>query len=208
MALRRWTGAAWVDVQQVRRWNGSAWVKVPVKRWTGSAWVDTIQYVYTDQWAPTEWQTYWNGGSRDNQFPDEHFQGTWSGSSSDLRRDLIILPYGAIASALAGATIQAVKLRLRRESSVHGTSGEAAVFIHSHNIDSLPATWTLSGLTQRAEVGLSRGEEKWVPLPNAVGNGLRDGSIKGLAISTTLTGIGYYARLTAARTLLEITYEQ
>ena len=208
MALRRWTGSAWTDVQQVRRWTGSQWVKVPLKRWSGSQWINTIQYIYTNQFAMTDHQTFWNNGTRDNQFPNEHFQGVWNGNTGDLRHDLIIFNYTDIASILQNSNIQQVRVRLQRLSTVHGSSGEATVVINSHNIDSVPSTWNGSGLTQQAVEGFTRGQEKWVVLPNAVGEGLRDGTIKGLAISTTNTSISYYARMDTGRTLLEITYEQ
>jgi len=41
---------------------------------------------------------------------------------------------------------------------------------------------------------------------SAVGNGFRDNTIKGLAVSTTSTAMSYYVRLEKARTLLEIKY--
>lgn len=206
--LKVWNGSSWVDAKAVYCWNGSSWVKTKMKCWNGSAWVDTIQYVYTKQYTPIAYQNFWNDGRQDNQYPGEHIQGTYNGTSGDLRRALIIFDYNAIAADLAGATIQSVKLRLKRLDTAHGTSGEGIAVIHSHNISSIPSSWTGTGLTQQATAGLYRGEEEWVVLPNAVGKGFRDGTIKGLALSTTNTNIAYYVRFDASRTLLEITYEK
>ena len=208
MTIKRWDGSKWVNVSAIYRWDGSKWVKAKCRRWDGSKWVDTIEYIYTKQYAPSSYQNFWNNGSKDNQYPDEHIQGTYDSSSGNRRRALIILPYSSIASDLAGATIQSVRLRLKRLNTSHGTSGKGTVVVHSHNISSIPSSWTGSGLTQRATAGFERGEEKWVTLPNAVGNGLRDGTIKGLALATDSTGLGYYVRMDASRTLLEITYEK
>lgn len=206
--LKVWNGSAWVDAKAVYYWDGSAWQKKKLKVWNGSVWIDTIQYIYTKQYAPTAYQNFWNNGRPDNQYPNEHIQGTWDGTSSNIRRALIIFPYSTIAADLAGATIRSVKLRLMRMNTAHGTSGVGTAVINSHNISSIPSRWTGTGLTQQATAGLYRGEEKWINLPIAVGNGLRDGTIKGLALSTTNTNIAYYVRFDARRTLLEITYEK
>lgn len=41
MALKRWDGAAFVDLTTLKRWDGNTWVDVTIlKRWDGSAWVD------------------------------------------------------------------------------------------------------------------------------------------------------------------------
>jgi hypothetical protein len=206
--LKVWNGSAWVDAKAVYYWDGSAWQKKKLKVWNGSAWIDAIQYIYTKQYTPTALQNFWNNGSPNNQYPGEHIQGTWDSTTSNIRRALIIFPYSTIAADLAGATILSVKLRLMRMNTSHGTSGEGIAVINSHNISSIPSSWTGTGLTQQATAGLYRGEEKWIDLPIAVGNGLRDGTIKGLALSTTNTNIAYYVRFDASRTLLEITYEK
>ncbi len=208
MTIKRWDGSKWVNVSAIYRWDGSKWVKAKCRRWDGSKWVDTIEYIYTKQYAPSSYQNFWNSGSPDNQYPDEHIQGTWDGTTANIRRALVIFPYSTIAADLAGATIQSVKLRLMRMNTVHGTSGEGTAVINSHNISSIPSSWTGTGLTQQATAGLYRGEEEWVVLPVAVGNGFRDGTIKGLALSTTNTNIAYYVRFDVTRTLLEITYEK
>lgn len=207
MAIKRWNGSSWVDVAAVYRWDGSKWVKAKCKRWDGSKWVDTIEYIYTTEYNPGAYRIYWNDGRIDDNEPD-YIQGSWDGTSGNIRHTLIMLPYSDIASDLAGATIQSVKLRLKRLNTAHGTSGDATAVINTHNLSNLPSSWTGSGLTQRATIGLARGEEAWVTLPNAVGEGLRDGTIKGIALSTTSTNIAYYVRFDISRTLLEITYEK
>lgn len=39
--MKRWDGAAYVDLTVAKRWDGTAWVNLTVaKRWDGTAWVD------------------------------------------------------------------------------------------------------------------------------------------------------------------------
>lgn len=39
--MKRWDGAAHVDITVAKRWDGAAWVDLTVaKRWDGAAWVD------------------------------------------------------------------------------------------------------------------------------------------------------------------------
>lgn len=41
MALKRWDGAAYVDLTTLKRWDGAAWVDLTIaKRWDGAAWQD------------------------------------------------------------------------------------------------------------------------------------------------------------------------
>lgn len=41
MTMKRWDGAAFVDITVAKRWDGAAFVDLTVaKRWDGAAWVD------------------------------------------------------------------------------------------------------------------------------------------------------------------------
>lgn len=41
MTMKRWDGAAFIDLTVAKRWDGAAWVDLTVaKRWDGSAWID------------------------------------------------------------------------------------------------------------------------------------------------------------------------
>lgn len=41
MALKRWDGAAYVDLTTLKRWDGASWVDLTIaKRWDGAAWQD------------------------------------------------------------------------------------------------------------------------------------------------------------------------
>lgn len=41
MTMKRWDGAAFIDVAGVKRWDGSAWVTCTLaKRWDGASWID------------------------------------------------------------------------------------------------------------------------------------------------------------------------
>lgn len=41
MTLKRWDGAAYVDLTTLKRWDGASWVDITLlKRWDGAAWQD------------------------------------------------------------------------------------------------------------------------------------------------------------------------
>ena len=41
MTLKRWDGAAYVDLTTLKRWDGASWVDITLlKRWDGASWVD------------------------------------------------------------------------------------------------------------------------------------------------------------------------
>lgn len=41
MTMKRWDGAAYIDLTVAKRWDGSAWVDLTIaKRWDGTVWVD------------------------------------------------------------------------------------------------------------------------------------------------------------------------
>lgn len=41
MTLKRWDGAAFVDLTTLKRWDGTSWIDITLlKRWDGSAWID------------------------------------------------------------------------------------------------------------------------------------------------------------------------
>jgi hypothetical protein len=158
------------------------------------------------QQAVTIQKNYWNSGNQDNQYPSEQIQGTFDRATGNIRRNLMILPFPEIQSALSGASLNSAFLRVRRMATTHGSSGGATIRIHSHGATSIIGSWTGTGLTFQTQVSLTRGQEEDVPLPPAVSQGLQSGGITGLAFSTTSTNIAEYARMDAGRTRITINY--
>jgi hypothetical protein len=41
MTLKRWDGAAYIDLTTLKRWDGASWLDITLlKRWDGASWVD------------------------------------------------------------------------------------------------------------------------------------------------------------------------
>lgn len=165
---------------------------------------------FTKTYSLSAHQNYWNSGSQDNRSSvvNDHIQGTFNGTTSSLRRNLMVLPFTTIRNDLSGASIVSVRVRMRRLNTGHGSTSGATVRIHTHSSTTIIASWTGTGITQRATSTFTRGQERFVTLPNSVGTGLANGTINGLAISTTSTSINEYSRMEASRTLLEIVYDK
>lgn len=118
----------------------------------------------------------------------------------------MIFNFNQIRSDLSGASINGVTLSLRRESAAHGTSGSATVTVQSHGATSIIGSWTGTGIIAQEQFSIPLGQTVTKSLPNAVAQGFQNGSINGLAVSTTNTNITHYARLEASGTVMNITY--
>ena len=175
---------------------------------TGSTWSASTRSLITSTYAVTSQQMYrGSAGTQYNSFTDQQIQGTYDGSLTNTRNSLFLFNHSTIRSNLLASTTDRVRLRMRRINTAHGNAGTGYVRVLTHNYTSFPSSWYGSGLTHRGNFGYARGEEKYVTLPNAVGDGFRLNTIKGMAFFTTSTHQwNYYVRMERARTLLEIRY--
>ena len=218
MSMKRYTGSSFTALTTYKRWSGSKWIAcTTAKRWSGSQWVNLIDVTPTGTVTKTYSlrmsQIYWNNGSQDNQkdTADCLIHGTWSGGLSNARRSLLWFD-SAIQSDLAGATIDKVEIYLHRESGSHGSSGAGNVFIKTHNYSSKPSTWNGSdtGAADSGTPTLKRGAGAWFTLLNSVGTGLRDGTVRGIALdadnSTSITNYIRFNRTGSYPPKLRITY--
>ena len=117
----------------------------------------------------------------------------------------MILPFSSIASTLSGATINNVEVFIQRQNTSHGTV-TGTVRIWTHSSDQLLNSWTGTGIIQRGSSSINRGEGKWISVSNAVGNGLRDSTIRGLALYTSSLSAAEYIRTNPSSTRIRITY--
>lgn len=162
--------------------------------------------------------TYSGSWFNDSTFPsakisdnDHLYQGRYS-ASGGTRYGKIGFNHSAIQSDLSGATINKIELRLSNMHS-YSSSGLTAR-IGSHNNASEPTGSTsLTGDFNRWTFSWSKNQTKWVTLPNAFGNQLRDNTMKGITIGRTDAGTqgeyGYFRGASASASLrpqLKITY--
>lgn len=224
MSIKKYSGTAFTDVSSRKRWNGSAWVDLTVgKRWNGSAWVDLWSVTptptptptpttYTKTYALSSAQIYWGSGNKDNQSDSviDLIVGSYGGTKATTRRTLMFFPLSTIKSDLSGATISKVELYLQRRNTSHGNAS-SSLYAKYGTYSSAPTTWTGtdSGNADSGTPTFTRGQAKWITLNNAIGNGLRDGTVKCLALDAdTNYSLSAYGRYVRSSTKLRITYKK
>lgn len=210
MAIKYWSGTGWVELPAggVKYWTGSGWATATaVKYWSGTGWVTLWQPSDPQQniWNALDTQAYEQGPSvkRTDQ-GDNMYQGQYL-SARGIHGSMMFFDYADMQSVLAGRTITRVRLRM---SSDHWYNGDYSSILgytrHGvHNTATEPATWAETydyangtyGHTETWYGGYAgaRDQTKYIDLPIAVGEALRDGTIKGLTINPKSTSYSYYA---------------
>lgn len=227
MAIKRYSGSTFADVASRKRFDGTNWVDLTIgKRWNGSSWVDlwsedssgsgdtgdTETKTYTKTYNLSSAQIYWGSGSQDNQSSSviDLIVGSHGGTKATTRRTLMFFPLSTIKSDLAGATISKVELYLHRRNTTHGNAS-SSLYAKYGTYSSAPTTWTGadSGAADSGTPTFTRGHAKWITLNNAIGNGLRDGTVKCLALDAdTNYNMAAYGRYVRSETKLRITYKK
>ena len=124
------------------------------------------------------------------------------------QKSILLFPAGGIKTALAGATINNVRLRLTTPHW-HSSAGGTAR-IHTHNYASAPGSSPAQ--TFRADVDFGRGQTRWIKFGAYLGEGFRDGTIAGVGFDTQgSASTQYYGYVTPAgsndvRPAIEITF--
>lgn len=172
--VRAFDGAEFKSVNAVNVYNGTAWEKV----FPDGAVSGTVK-----TWNVLSVWTYLNSGSRQSAHLHEPIQGSYDGTAANARRSILLFDYAAIQAALKNAKIEKVELYLKRLNTSHGQATAYAA-VKTHNYSSAPTKWTGSDLgdADSGSPSFTRGQGKWVELNNAVGENLRDGTIKGLCL--------------------------
>lgn len=133
--------------------------------------------------------------------------------SNDLgrQRSMIGFNHSDIRSKLSGAKIEKVELYLRSKH-FHNTSGGYAV-IGRHNSSTVkPTSFSETANNVKSEQFTKRDQEKWITLPNSVGETLRDNKTKGLTLyanTDSLKRYGYfYGMGNGSEPQIRITYKK
>ena len=227
MSIKRYSGTAFADVSARKRYDGSKWVDLTVgKRYNGSTWVDlwtsgttppvdpdppTVQ-THTKTYNLSSAQIYWGSGNKDNQSGSviDLIVGSYNNSKSTTRRTLMFFPLSTIRKDISGAEISKVELYLSRRNDSHGVA-TSNLYVKYGTYSSAPSTWTGtdSGNADSGTPTFTRGQSKWITLNTAIGNGLRDGTVKCLALDAdTNYSLSAYGRYVRSSTKLRITYKK
>ncbi len=219
MAIKRFNGSVHVDVSTAKRFDGSAWNNLTIaKRFDGSTWQNLLSgsLPSTDTasrksltFALGSKATYWDGGGKDSQYPNELIQGAYAGSKATSRSTLLFFDMAAIRAAIpSGAQVEKAELYLQRTASSHGTA-TAYACIKTAALSAAPSSFTGDGLTDAAEAmpAMNIGAGLWIELNSAAVESITGGSDFCLAVSA---GSDYslkkYVRYARAATKLRITY--
>ncbi len=212
MAIKAYNGTDFADVSNVKIHNGTAFKDVSqVNACVNGEWkkIFPVSETFTKTYSISDAAIYWGTGGKETGYSTQLIVGSYESSKATTRRTLMFFPLSTIKSDLSGAKILSVELYLKRLNTTHGESS-CYTCIKMHNYSSAPARWedgTDLGAADSGTPVFTRGQEKWVTLLNSVGEGLRDGTIKGLCLDADASyALSRYGRFNKASTKLRITY--
>ena len=194
-----YSGGQWRQVQEGSAYENGAWRQVftravapppPPPPPPGPS-----PQAFNERFPVESKQVYWNSGNQDNQSSTSplFIQGTFDGTSGNIRRTLVFFNDSAIRSFLSGASISEIWFETTRQGTAHGTP-TATIRVGTTSAGSVIGSWTGTGLTARGSAPVGRGNRIEVPLVNATGTAFQDGSARSIAISTTSLSLGEYGR--------------
>lgn len=136
----------------------------------------------TTTWGETgaqSWRTTY-GWRTDN---DRVYQGQWGGYG--LHKGLWYFNSSNLRSTLSGQNIKSIRIQITRYSGSHGSSAAGVPTMRLHNYDSSPSGEpSFIAAYSSHNVGFGLGNTKWVPLPIAWGENIRDGKARGIGVYT------------------------
>ncbi len=148
---------------------------------------------YQNAWTATYTQSYRQPG---NARTDGGAVDLYYGSSGDAfngrNRSLIGFDYAAIASALAGSTIQAVWITMMNKHSWYNAGSD--VHLGIHNFSSEPASWGGGSIPRSMtfKAHWNKGATQQVQIPLEFAQAIRDGWGKGIALESPTDSRNYY----------------
>ena len=202
--MKKWNGSSWVNAV-AKKWNGSSWVNATVKKWNGSAWV-TVASSSTANTLNASWSSvYRSNNSKRTDLGTKLQQGQYKGDSTNgINRSLV----GFSLSGYVGKDIKGIRLYLKSTDWYYATGG--TVHIGWHNHSSSPSTFSHSKYSGVQGSFSAKVQEKWITMPQAFVDGVKNGTIKGISIyynSADWHGYGrFHAHNGAYPPKLEITY--
>ena len=181
-------GGSWVDIKPKKR-TSSGWVDADVYKRVNGKWVKMSSRKFTKTYNATWTQTYREAGTKRTDYRSEKLcQGRYVLEPWGVMRSLI--GFGSVVNDLKGATINKVELYLRNEHWYYYAGGTAVLGYHNHSVRPTKFSHSKSGAVKQKYT--ARGQAKWITLPNAFGNGLRDKKYRGVSVFINSTNMGYY----------------
>ena len=212
MAIKMYNGADFASVSAVKVRNGADFCDVSeVKAYEDGTWKRVFPdgQKYTKTYSLTDAEIYWGTGGKETSYSSQLIVGSYASSKATARRTLMFFPLDSIRSDLSGAEIESVELYLRRLDTAHGEAS-CSTSIKLHGFSSAPDRWedgTDLGAADSGTPSFARGEGKWVTLLPSVGEGLRDGTVKGICLDADANySISRYGRFERSAAKLRITY--
>lgn len=214
MAIKTYNGTGFVSVSAVKVKDGTEFSDVKqVNAYKDGKWQKVFPTAkqYTKTYSLSEAEIYWGTGGKETGYSSQLIVGSYGGGNQTARRSLMFFPVSTVKSDLKDAQIVSVRLYLKRLDTTHGEE-DCHTCIKTHNYSSAPSRWengTDSGNADSGTPTFARGEGKWVDLLNSVGEGLRDGSIKGLCLDADSDyTLSRYGRFERSSVKLRITYSK
>lgn len=206
--VKQWRNGAWQDAK-IMQWRNNQWVNVEVMQFRNGTWENITTQTYTKTWEATWSQTYRSTGAKRTDYRGGSIMQGDSGEDPwNVQRSLC--GFGNMQSTLAGAEITDVKLYLKAKHWWYYAGGTAVIGYHNHATE--PTTFSHSKYSAKTQKFNSRSHAQWIDMPNAFGEGIRDGKYKGFSIFANSTSKTYYGEFNGASTSykpkLKITYKK
>lgn len=212
MAIKARNKTDFAAVSDVKiRKNGSFESLKQVNAYADGQWkkVFPSSQTYTKTYAISDGEIYWATGGKETSYSTQLIVGSYNSSKSSCRRSLMFFPLSQIKADLEGAEIVSVELYLKRLNTTHG-EGNCYTCIKLHGYSTPPTRWDDGPDLGAADSGtpvFTRGQGKWVTLLDSVGEGLRDGTVKGICLDADSNyALSRYGRFDRASAKLRITY--
>lgn len=178
------TGQKYQGAAQGRVYVEDIGAKIVYGTWTPSGGGGTQQYVKT--YTATASDSFQSDGTDRNIA--ECYQGEYSGTNGN-QFSMMAFNYSQIQSDLAGSTINKVEVYLNNNHFYNNDGGTA--IIGTHNQTSVGGNHSYGEVNANlSRQSWSKGQAKWVTVPNSIGTAFRDNTAKGLALGKGQTSGG------------------
>lgn len=232
--------ASWVEINELktgkdddRRWTRNHMYNERVSTYQGNKWETKFQsrgpFIFRgDKWAENNfssdkplavreyrllfystWSESYGANSKvkpSGQTLGRLYQGNNGSDSFGNQRSLIGFGTRDIQSKLIGSTIKKVEIYLHNEHFWYDKGGKASIV--SHRFSSRPNTFNYRAPI--TEASFSKGQGRWVILPNRIGEQLRTGEVTGFGLFKNSNELDYYGYFSGAtsenRPKLRITF--
>lgn len=186
--IKQYRKGSWYDVDFLQR-RGGKWVNIDVYQYLKGKWVKITAETYTRTWDCTWTQTYRQAGTKRTDYRSEKLcQGRYVYEPWGIMRSLA--GFGDIRSTISGAKIKDVKIYLKNEHWYYYSGGKVKIGYHNHS--SRPSTFSESRYGEVTSSYSSRGQAKWIDMPNSFGEGIRDGRYNGFSVFANTGDMNYY----------------